>query len=115
MRIGAAFETVDDCRHDIAAWLDWMRTNVGPDVMLLGHSLGAVKCLYAAAHDPQAAPVRLIVQVEPITERFIRVIDTGTERLITVIEFISPTNKRGSGLADQHAGGKDQAAAHDHL
>ena len=37
-------------------------------------------------------------QVEPITERFIRVIEAGTERLITVIEFVSPTNKSGEGL-----------------
>jgi pimeloyl-ACP methyl ester carboxylesterase len=63
-RLGAAFETVDDCRHDLAAWLDWMRGNVGPRVALLGHSLGAVKCLYAAAHEPQSAP-RCIIAVSP--------------------------------------------------
>src|SRR5690242_5053299 len=22
-RLGAAYEVVDDCRHDLAAWLDW--------------------------------------------------------------------------------------------
>jgi len=50
-----------------------------------------------------AAPLRLLAQVEPLTERFIRVIETGTERLITVIEFVSPTNKRGAGLAEFRA------------
>lgn len=46
----------------------------------------------------QLAPVRLLAQAEPITERFIRVVEAGTERLVTVIEFVSPTNKRGEGL-----------------
>jgi hypothetical protein len=40
-----------------------------------------------------AAPFRLIAQVEPIIERFIRIIEARTERLITVIDFVSPTNK----------------------
>jgi pimeloyl-ACP methyl ester carboxylesterase len=65
LRLGAAFETVDDCRHDLAAWLDWMRANIGPRVALLGHSLGAVKCLYAAALEPQGAPQRIIAVSPP--------------------------------------------------
>ena len=65
LRLGAAYETVDDCRHDVAAWLEWMRANVGPDVALLGHSLGAVKCVYAASHEPQSAPRRLIAVSPP--------------------------------------------------
>jgi pimeloyl-ACP methyl ester carboxylesterase len=52
-RVGAAYELVDDCRHDLAAWVDWLNERAGPRVMLLGHSLGAVKCLYALAHEPQ--------------------------------------------------------------
>src|ERR1700693_5740702 len=24
-RLGAAYELVDDCRHDLAAWVDWLR------------------------------------------------------------------------------------------
>jgi pimeloyl-ACP methyl ester carboxylesterase len=64
LRLGAAFETVDDCRHDLAAWLDWIRANLGPRAALLGHSLGAVKCLYATAHEPQLAP-QCIIAVSP--------------------------------------------------
>jgi pimeloyl-ACP methyl ester carboxylesterase len=63
-RQGAAFEVVDHCRHDIAAWIDWLRQRAGPRIALLGHSMGAVKCLYAAAHEPQLAPV-CIVAVSP--------------------------------------------------
>jgi Protein of unknown function (DUF4058) len=74
-----------------------------PDVRLFELTESAV-----VVADPQpkfgnAAPVRLLVQVEPITERSIRIIETGTERLITVIEFISPSNKRSPGLADFRA------------
>jgi hypothetical protein len=44
------------------------------------------------------APYRLTAQVEPMVERFLRIVEAGTERLITVIEVVSPTNKRGDGL-----------------
>ena len=54
-RLGAAYEVVDDCRHDVAAWMDWLRQRAGPRVGLVGHSLGAVKCLYALAQEPQLA------------------------------------------------------------
>ncbi len=55
-----------------------------------------------AAPDDQTsviqAPLRLIAQVEPMTERFVRVIEPRTERVVTVLELVSPTNKRGEGL-----------------
>jgi alpha-beta hydrolase superfamily lysophospholipase len=51
-RQGAAYEVVDHCRHDVAAWLAWLRQQVGPRVGLIGHSLGAVKALYALCHEP---------------------------------------------------------------
>jgi hypothetical protein len=43
------------------------------------------------------APFKLVVDLDPILERFIRIIDQdGT--LITVIEFLSPSNKQKPGL-----------------
>jgi len=51
-RLGAAYEVVDECRHDLLGWLDWLRQRVGPRVGLVGHSLGAVKCLYTLAQEP---------------------------------------------------------------
>jgi pimeloyl-ACP methyl ester carboxylesterase len=63
-RQGAAYEVVDHCRHDIAAWLAWLREHVGPRIGLLGHSMGAVKCLYALAQEPRNAPV-CVVAVSP--------------------------------------------------
>jgi len=50
LRLGAAYEAVDDCRHDLAGWLTFAKAQVGPRVAFMGHSLGAVKCVYAAAH-----------------------------------------------------------------
>jgi len=44
------------------------------------------------------APYKLVVDWDQITERYIRIIHPDDERLITVIEFVSPTNKIGKGL-----------------
>ncbi|MBX9790685.1 MAG: alpha/beta fold hydrolase [Pirellulales bacterium] len=49
IRQGAAYEVVDDCRHDLAAWLDLAQARGYRSVALLGHSLGAVKSIYALA------------------------------------------------------------------
>lgn len=63
-RLGAAYEVVDDARHDIAAWVDFLRERVGPRVGLVGHSLGAVKAIYALAHEMEL-PVTLAVALSP--------------------------------------------------
>ena len=63
-RVGAAYEVVDDCRHDLLAWTTFLRAEVGTRVGLVGHSLGAVKCLYAAAQEATLAPA-LIAAISP--------------------------------------------------
>jgi alpha-beta hydrolase superfamily lysophospholipase len=63
-RQGAAYEVVDDCRHDLAAWIDWLSDRVGPRIGLIGHSLGAVKCFYALAQEPRPV-VRCLVALSP--------------------------------------------------
>jgi hypothetical protein len=65
-----------------------------------------VRVFSAAGSNPPApsgggialAPYRLVALTEPITERFIEILDVNGERLVTVIEFVSPTNKQGKGL-----------------
>jgi dienelactone hydrolase len=64
-RLGAAYELVDDCRKDLAAWLDWLRQRSGPRIGLVGHSLGAVKCLYALAHQPDVAAACIVALSPP--------------------------------------------------
>lgn len=61
---GAAFEVVDDCRHDIAAWLDFLVQRGYQQIGLAGHSLGAVKAIYYLAHEPQS-PVGRLVAISP--------------------------------------------------
>jgi pimeloyl-ACP methyl ester carboxylesterase len=61
---GAAFEIVDECRLDVQGWLAWAERRGFKRVLLLGHSLGAVKCLYAATHEDLPA-VRGIVAISP--------------------------------------------------
>jgi alpha-beta hydrolase superfamily lysophospholipase len=56
-RLGAAYEIVDDCRHDVAAWVEWLRHRAGPRIGLAGHSLGAVKALYSLAQEPAIGAV----------------------------------------------------------
>jgi dienelactone hydrolase len=65
LRQGAAYEVVDDCRHDIAAWIDWLRQRAGPRIGLVGHSSGAVKCLYAAAQEGNPALTGVIALSPP--------------------------------------------------
>ena len=65
VRSGAAYEVVDDCRHDLAAWADWLRQRAGPRVGLVGHSSGALKCLYALAQEPQIGASRVIALSPP--------------------------------------------------
>ena len=52
-RLGSAFETVDDCRHDWEAWIDFAFAAGYRRIGIWGHSLGAVKTVYflATEHD----------------------------------------------------------------
>lgn len=64
VRQGAAFETVDDCRHDVAGWIRFLRDRGFQRTLVVGHSLGAIKAIYAAALDPDPM-VRGIVAISP--------------------------------------------------
>jgi len=70
---------------------------VGPDIRVIEP---AASTSAAATQSPAAmlAPIRLVAVVDPIKEKFIKIVEAGTERLITVLEFLSPTNKLGGGL-----------------
>lgn len=65
VRLGAAFEVVDDCRHDLKGWFDWLKREAGPRILLGGHSVGAVKCLYAVAHEAGIEPVAVVAISPP--------------------------------------------------
>jgi len=58
-RFGAAYEIVDDCRHDAAAWIEFLKGRGHERLVLIGHSLGAVKAVYAQSQEkfPEVAAV----------------------------------------------------------
>ena len=63
-RGGAAYESLDDCRLDLAAWISWLGQKGLSRVGLLGHSMGALKCLYSQAQEPSPL-VSVIVALSP--------------------------------------------------
>jgi pimeloyl-ACP methyl ester carboxylesterase len=63
-RMGAAYETVDDCRHDLAAWVGFLKDRGHVSLLLIGHSLGAIKAVYATAHE-RLAEVSGVIAVSP--------------------------------------------------
>jgi pimeloyl-ACP methyl ester carboxylesterase len=50
-RFGAAYEVVDECRQDVAAWIGFLNGRGYERIVLIGHSLGAVKAVYAQAQE----------------------------------------------------------------
>lgn len=50
-RGGAAFECVDDCRFDVQAWIGWLAGRGCQSIGVVGHSMGAVKSIYALSHE----------------------------------------------------------------
>ena len=63
-RQGAAYETVDDCRLDVAAWLKLLQQRGLKRVLLVGHSLGAIKSVYSQSLE-QFEQVTGIVAISP--------------------------------------------------
>lgn len=61
----AGGERVADCVHDLAAWLDWLDMRGCRRIAVVGHSMGAVKTLLAAAHQPHGSVVACIALSPP--------------------------------------------------
>jgi len=64
-RLGAAYELVDDCRQDIRAWIDLLKSRGHQRLVLIGHSLGAIKSVYAQAHEKWPAVAAVIAVSGP--------------------------------------------------
>jgi dienelactone hydrolase len=64
-RQGAAYEVVDDCRHDLDAWIDWLVSRGYLRIGVVGHSLGAVKSIYALARESHPSVVCLVALSPP--------------------------------------------------
>ena len=80
----------------VAVESDWgYGKTLGPDVRVF--SPASADPTTGGSGPALDAPFKLVVESEPVIERFIRILDESG-RLVTVIEFISPTNKFGEGL-----------------
>ncbi len=64
-RLGAAFETVDDCRLDWKTWLDLAEERGFQRIGIWGHSLGAVKSIYYMAMEKDDRIIRAIASSPP--------------------------------------------------
>lgn len=64
-RIGDAFEKMEDCEFDIKAALDYLAANGYEEIILCGHSLGAVKVAYYTARTHDARVSKLILMSPP--------------------------------------------------
>lgn len=64
-RCGAAYEIVDDCRQDVAAWIHLLKSRGYQRIVLIGHSLGAVKAVYAQANEAFAAVTAVVAVSAP--------------------------------------------------
>lgn len=62
--MGAAYETVSDCKHDLPAWLNYLRERGYLRLGLVGHSLGAIKSIFALTATPRD-DVQRVVAVSP--------------------------------------------------
>lgn len=52
VRGGATFESIGDCVHDLRAWIDLLAARGCRRIVLVGHSMGGVKAMFAQARDP---------------------------------------------------------------
>jgi len=57
--LGAAVEDVSESKFDLHAWAEFLADKGCKRVLLLGHSLGAIKSLYAQAHNPHPSVAAL--------------------------------------------------------
>ena len=61
---GSAFENIADCRFDLRAWTTHAVRETQRPIVLVGHSMGAVKSIYYAARE-QPAAVAAIIALSP--------------------------------------------------
>ena len=57
--LGTAVEDVSESKFDLHAWAEFLADKGCKRVLLLGHSLGAIKSLFAQAHNPHPAVAAL--------------------------------------------------------
>ena len=72
---GAALENVGDASLDIDAWVEFLIQRGHGNILLLGHSLGAIKSLYMQANNPHEQ-VRSIIGLSATRLSYQKLIDS---------------------------------------
>jgi pimeloyl-ACP methyl ester carboxylesterase len=93
-RQGAAYEIVDECRHDLLAWTQWARSAGFARVVLVGHSLGAIKAVYAMANQP-LPDADLLIAISPARLSYRKFVESDRRR-----EFLSTLAAAESAVAE---------------
>ena len=96
-RAGAAYEIVDDCRHDLAAWVAWLAERGISKIALLGHSLGAIKSIYYLAHEPHPAIATLVAISPPRLSHSYFADSKSGEEFVRVFAQAEEAVARGAG------------------
>jgi pimeloyl-ACP methyl ester carboxylesterase len=95
--VGAAFENVADATMDVSAWAEFMVHRGHRDVLILGHSLGAIKALYAQANGPHPK-VRSIIAMSATRLSYTKLMESPRG------ELFRETIERCRGLIEQQQG-----------
>lgn len=93
--VGAAMERVSDCVHDIDGWVQYAIDRGHQQVLLFGHSLGAIKSLYWLAHQ-QRPEVRSLVGLSATRLSYSRMIQSaGREPFLETLQRCESLVKQG--------------------
>lgn len=95
--LGAAFENVDQCRYDLTAWTDFLNSRGHERILWLGHSLGGIKALYAAAYQPHRL-LQSIVALSPTRLSYQRMVNSPSgDRLRETLQISQQSIAEGRG------------------
>ncbi|MEL7497300.1 MAG: alpha/beta fold hydrolase [Planctomycetota bacterium] len=72
---GAAFESVADCTYDVQGWVDFLVDKGHSSILLFGHSLGAIKSIFAQAYKPSPR-VKAIIGLSATRLSYAKLIDS---------------------------------------
>ena len=95
--VGAAFENVADSKMDINAWADFLVKRGHTNITAVGHSLGAIKSIYAQAFAPHPN-IKNIVALSATRLSYAKLSDSPRG------ELFRETIKRCESLVEQNQG-----------
>ena len=98
-RFGSGYETVADCIHDIAAWVQWAEQAGYARVVLLGHSLGAIKTVFSQSQEMSNLVVAVLAISPPRLEHEIFLVGERSGEFRA--SFNAAENLIAQGLADE--------------